>query len=467
MMTLGMTYSVCPVCRALVPAKLVTQDDAVYFEKFCADHGPSRSLIRRNIAEYLRSLSFVKPASVPRKFAGDSGGQCPQSCGFCDRHEQHLCMPIIEITSRCDLECPICLVDAGAPWDMTLEQFRNILDNLLAAEGQIDVLNLSGGEPLLHPHLPEILDEALSRPDIVRVSISTNGLALLRKPELLRQLYDRHVVVSLQFDGFDPAAWRRLRGQDLSEKKQQILDRLAAEGISTSLTLTAAAGINDHQLGRVADYFFDHPHIVSLMIQPLARAGRASNWPDETVLSIPDVIQKLSQQTSRINADDFAPLPCSHPLCFSLAYYLTLDKGRHVALNRLVDADTLMDTLANRTVFGLDAAEQDRLRDLVYQLWSGPSACAPDSQSVFDTLREILNDLTCCSGNTRQVFTLAERRIKSIFIHSFQDANTFDLARLRRCCQAYPQPDGKLIPACAHNVLKRNTMILEKNHAPA
>ena len=53
------------------------------------------------------------------------------------------------------------------------------------------------------------------------------------------------------------------------------------------------------------------------------------------------------------------------------------------------------------------------------------------------------------------MFTLFERRVKSVFIHAFQDAETFDLARVRRCCQAYPQPDGSLVPACVRNVLRR------------
>jgi molybdenum cofactor biosynthesis enzyme MoaA len=77
----------------------------------------------------------------------------------------------------------VCLVDAGGEWDMTLAELRHLLDTLIRAERQVDVLNLSGGEPLLHPQLLAVVDEALSRPEIVRVSISTNGLALLRRPD--------------------------------------------------------------------------------------------------------------------------------------------------------------------------------------------------------------------------------------------------------------------------------------------
>ena len=73
-------------------------------------------------------------------------------------------MPIVEITSRCDLACPACLVDAHGVWDMTREEFGRLLDRLIEAEGQIDVLNLSGGEPLLHPEILDLIDDGLSRP---------------------------------------------------------------------------------------------------------------------------------------------------------------------------------------------------------------------------------------------------------------------------------------------------------------
>ena len=117
----------------------------------------------------------------------------------------------------------------------------------------------------------------------------------------------------------------------------------------------------------------------------------------------------------------------------------------------------MMDCLANRTIFGLDEEEHDNLKDMIYELWSGPAGSAPDTEAVVATLRKILDELSCCGFDPRRAFTIAERRIKSIFIHAFQDADTFDLARARRCCNVYPQPDGKLIPACVHNVLRRKT----------
>jgi len=198
------------------------------------------------------------------------------------------------------------------------------------------------------------------------------------------------------------------------------------------------------------------------MIQPLAFAGRGAGLASKAKrLTIPDVVRALGAAGHpAVSAADFSPLPCSHPLCVSLAYYLMLDDGRAVSVGRLVEADKMMDTLANRTIFGLDPEEHERLREMIYELWSGPAASAPDSAAVMTTLRGMLREFSrrnACSGfDPRRAFGSAERRVKSVFIHAFQDAGTFDLARARRCCNAYPQPDGRLMPACVHNVLRRN-----------
>ena len=466
--TLGMTTSACAACRRLVPAKIVSDGGDVFFRKFCPEHGESVVFVRSDTADYLRTLRYVKPAWVPREFAGNAAADCPRGCGFCDRHEQHLCLPIIEITGRCDLACPACIVNAGGGRDMTLAEFRRILDGIQRAERQVDLLNISGGEPLLHPELLAMVDDALARPCVVRVSISTNGLRLLSEPHLLGELHARNVCISLQLDGFAERPYEVLRGRRLLADKRRILDLLAAEGISTSLTMTAAGGVNDDQFGPMLDYLFSHEHVVSMMVQPLAFAGRgaalAGNTRANTTvrpygkvkrLSIPDVVRLLNDAGhSAVSADDFVPLPCGHPLCFSLAFYLVAGTGRIVPFAKLVRAGELLDALSNRVFFGLEPGEYEQLRAMVYDLWSGPAGSLPDSEAVIDTIRGLLRRTGCCGFDPRKLFAAAERRVKSIFIHAFQDADTFDLARARRCCNAYPQPDGRLVPACVRNVLR-------------
>ena len=461
MKTLGITQSVCPQCRLLIPAKIEAENDSIFFRKFCPQHGESRSFIRRGLNEYLSAHRYVKPAWQPREFAGDDAKPCPEGCGFCSRHEQHLCMPIIEITSRCNMACPVCIVDAGRCWDMSVNQFSTVLDGLLQAEGQVDVLNLSGGEPLIHPAIMDIVDTAANREGIVRVSISTNGRELLKRPDLLQSLAQRDVVISLQFDGFDDEAYKLLRNEPLVTEKREILAALEQANISTSLTMTLAGGINEAELPGMVEYLFGHDHVVSLMIQPMAFAGRGARMVGQVErLTIPDVIRLLDGcGHPAVRDGDFVPLPCSHPLCFSLGFYLRLNDGGTVSVGRMLDTPKLLDSIANRGLFGLDGQEFDRLREMVYELWSGPAGSAPDTEAVMETLSGILREISdgYACFDPKKAFSLTERRINSIFIHAFQDPDTFDLARVRRCCNAYPQPDGSLIPACVHNVLKRQS----------
>ena len=238
---LGVTTSICGECRATVPARVLSDGTGVYLDKFCPEHGETVQFVRADPEEYLRAQRFVKPASVPAAFAGDSQAACPDGCGFCDRHEQHLCMPIVEITSRCDLACPVCLVDAGAPRDMGLPEYRNILDGLLRAEPAIDILNLSGGEPLLHPQFMRLVDEALRRREIARLSVSTNGLALLRDPGLLRALRDRNVVIALQFDGLALERVPLLGGRMSIEAIREGLDAIGMLPAELASTVSGSA----------------------------------------------------------------------------------------------------------------------------------------------------------------------------------------------------------------------------------
>lgn len=460
---IGITHSVCSTCRKLVPSRVVCSDDAVYFEKFCELHGQEKVKIYGDPGDYLNRKRFVKPAVTPERYYGNDHVSCPDGCGFCSRHEQHLCMPIFEITSRCNLACPVCLNSSGKGNDCTNEQFRIMLDSILAAEKQVDVMNISGGEPLLHPQLLELIDEALSRPGIVRVSISTNGLVLLEKPELIAELKKRDVVVSLQFDGEDDNFSHVLRGRSFAAEKQQIIKLLLAADITMSLTMTIMGGLNEDAVKDGLSRLFEYDNIVSLMIQPAAFVGRgASLSRSYHRISIPDVIDCLDRHgSSVVKKKHFVPLPCSHPQCFSLAYYLKLNDGSFASITDFTDIAGILDAISNRVVFGLDQSEHRKLKDMIYEIWSGPAAMVPENRQILKTLKNMLQNLSssnCGCFDPRQTFGMMERHVKSVFIHAFQDDDTFDMERVRRCCHSYPQPDGKLIPACVRNVMRTDLL---------
>jgi hypothetical protein len=490
------TQSTCRQCRRLVAARVVARDDGVWLEKICPEHGPQAARVYGDAAGYLGLGRFHRRASMPLTFATQFTG-CPDSCGLCPEHEQHVCLPILEITDHCNLDCPICLATNPGTRHLTRTDVARVLDGLIRSEGQIDVLNLSGGEPTLNPEFREIVEECVARKEILRVSVSTNGTVLTRDAELLRCLADRRVIVSLQFDSLSDDVYQALRGRPLREEKLRLIDQCGELGAAMSLTATVVRGVNDDRLAEVADLLFAHRHILSAMFQPAAYAGRAAKFrlsdghpgvgniassdsPPLTrhsgtlspsdgeregvrgrptgAVTIPDVLRALAGAAGgTVSAEDFSPLPCSHPACFALAFYLEVEDKGYRPIKPMIDAARYLDLIQNRALFGTDADSFARITDAVYDLWSGPAALSPDSQKALAAIRRLLAEAAKGGYSPRQAVAVAERSVKSIFIHQFMDPDTFDLSRARKCCQVYPQPDGRFIPACVRNCLRKES----------
>jgi uncharacterized radical SAM superfamily Fe-S cluster-containing enzyme len=243
----------------------------------------------------------------------------------------------------------------------------------------------------------------------------------------------------------------------LLQREGRLIDFCEEFGVLMSLTATVARGVNDHAIRDVADLLFQRDHILSVMFQPAAYAGQAAalGRPEQAV-TIPDVIQALDGAGSAtVSSAHFVPLPCSHPACFSLAHYLKVAHNEFRPVKNMADAELYMNLIQNRTMFGTDSESFQLVTDAVYDLWSSPAGSSPDSQKTLDTLRRLIASTSSGGYSPRKAVSVGERAVKSIFIHQFMDPDTFDLSRARKCCQVYPQLDGRMIPVCVHNCLKR------------
>lgn len=471
---LAATRGLCTTCGVVTDAKIVARDGRVEIVKWCPEHGESRGLVCSDLQWYLDSQAYIKPRAVPLQLAVQEYDGCPSSCGLCPAHQQHTCVPLLEITERCDMACPICLVDGLTRPTMTVDEVHRVVDGLLVAEGQVNMLTLSGGEPTAHPDLMDIVD-AVSRPEIGLVSLSTNGLRLASDEELLRTLIDRQVVISLQYDGRDESTWCTLRGRpDLAAIKQRLIEKVIALGGKLSLTVTLARDVNEHELPHILELLFEHDEILSIMVQPLMYGervmGRLGNdrWGgadgEATRLTIPDVARALAEASGgALRREDFTPLPCSHPTCFALTYLLKTNTGL-VSLPSIIELDDYLDIIKNQALLSTDWETLGQIRDVLYGIWCS-KGLIPQRDAVLKALRGVLLDLDELGrgASHRDVLDLGARAVKSIFIHQFMDRATFDLSRAVKCCNHYPQIDGRLIPACVRNcVLPANSLPLSE-----
>jgi uncharacterized radical SAM superfamily Fe-S cluster-containing enzyme len=452
---------ICPTCRELVDGVRILRDGKVYLRKQCPRHGKSEALISGDVDWFLKSLTYITKGSVPIKHSTAVGEGCPKDCGLCPDHEQHSCLPIIEITNHCNLECPICIVQNKNNYSMTRDEFTATIDGLIEKEGTLDTVNLSGGEPTIHPQFLDFLDLA-KRPEISRVSISTNGLRCATDFDFCQELARKKVYVNLQLDALRNPELRILRGAgDQEAAKRRALDNLEKAGVRTTIVSTVAKGVNDAQIGDCVRLLYERDFILSLMFQPAAYTGYggAHFGPHDpmNVITIPDVVRCAEEQTGgMLRKSDFLPLPCSHPGCFGLTYLLKTDEG-FIPFPRFIELDQYLEIISNRGTIRPDETFESAIKTTIDQLWSS-SGQIPDSDRILRTLKKALRLMY----PEERVLELEERLhlgeglVKTIFIHAFMDEHTFEVDRIKKCCTHYALPDGRLMPGCAYNMFYRH-----------
>jgi len=452
------TTSTCPHCLALVRAEVVIRTGKVFFKKTCEKCGPSEALVSEDAKYYVKAYSFARAGTEPLKFAAEVKHGCPTDCGTCGDHEQHTCLPIVEITDHCNLECPICIVNNQYANHLDPEVFRAQVETLVRNEGQLESIALSGGEPTSHPKLFELLDIA-NRPEIGRVVVITNGLRLGRDRAFAQRLKDTGAYVGLQFDGFTADTHEKIRGRDLCKEKAAALAMLKEFKIPTQLIFVATRGANEHQIGQMVEMFLSEDHFLSLNFQPAAftgfGGGRFQHDPMDR-LTIPGVIKAIEEQTrGKLKMSDFSPLPCSHPQCVSLTYLLRLEDGTHIPFGRFVDFRRHGTLLRSSATLGASPEIHDALSDVIHDVFARQDEIERGPQ-ILKALRRALDVMFPDRPVTeKEAVRMGEQQAKSIFLHHYMDRHDFDLERLRKCCHHYPQVDGRIMPACGFNMFHR------------
>lgn len=448
---LGTTQSLCPQCLAVVPAKIISRRGRVYFRKTCPQHGERDDFICSDIRWYDR-MEFAVPAKVPAMVGVEPAKGCPLDCGLCTEHEQHTCIGVLEITSSCNLTCPMCYAGSSPGGKhLSLEDCKRQIDRLVEVEGRAEICQLSGGEPTTHPQLAEIIEYALSCA-IDYVMINTNGIRFARDPALV-ELAARHrdrLEIYFQFDGLNDNVYQALRGEPLLETKLAALDSLGRAGIHVTLVPTLQAGVNEDQLGPIVEFSLARPWITGISFQPATYSGRHVLPGElERRITFPDVIHGIEKQTLGLfREDDFLPLPCAHPNCHQIAIAYRHD-GTATPVTRFIDASANFDLLANGISF-----TRAKSRELIMQYLTRNACCGGNCSGTSEGLSESAAEQDFFSGILSQ--QLGAENLFRITITSFLDAYNFDVRRVMKCCTHHVLPSGHVIPFCAYNVLYRD-----------
>ena len=446
--------SICSTCLRRVDAKIVLQDGAVWMLKRCPHHGPERVLVADDIDYYRRSREvFIKTPEQVARYNTPVKWGCPYDCGICPDHEQHGCNLLIEVTDTCNLRCPTCYAMSGPEraTHRSLAQIEGMLDRACANEIEPDIVQISGGEPTMHPEFWAIMDLARQRP-IKHLMLNTNGIRIAEEEGFAERLasYKPRFEIYLQFDSFERRALMTLRAADMRRVHERALERLNEHAIDTTLVMTVRRGLNDHEIGHVVEYALEQPCVRGVSLQPVQAAGRLDAYDsgfdvDRDRLTLTEVRRKVLEQTDVFAPEDIIPVPC-HADSIAMAYALKVGSNI-VPLTGMVDPELLMEGGQNTIVYEQDSA----VRQHLFELFSTHHSM--ESQST--AMREFL----AVGADADRLAGLDYGNVFRLLIVEFIDAYNFDLRSVRKTCVHIVHPDGKrVIPFDTYNLLYRDDL---------
>jgi uncharacterized radical SAM superfamily Fe-S cluster-containing enzyme len=441
--------SICSRCFRKVEAKTVFQDGKVYLVKRCPEHGGERVLIADDVDYYRRCREvFIKPPEMPLVYNTQVKWGCPYDCGLCTDHEQHSCLTLVEICDYCNLRCPVCYASSGPE----RQQFRDLaliekmLDAVVRNERQPDVVQLSGGEPTMHPEFFTIVKMAKARP-IKHLMVNTNGVRIAQEEEFVKRLADcaEDFEVYLQFDSFEQDALMELRGADLRRIRQDALEKLNRYNISTNLVVTLKKGLNDQEIGKIIDFALTQRCVRGVTLQPIQDAGRLENFdPATDRLTLTEVRRRILEQTSIFKPEDIIPVPC-HPDSLAMAYALKLG-AKATPLTSMIPPEVLINAAGNTILYEQEAT----VRENLFRLF----ATNHSPRSGAGSLRELL----CCVPKVFAPEHISYENVFRVIIMQFIDAHSFDVRSVKKTCVHIVHPDGRLIPFDTYNLFYRDEL---------
>jgi len=336
------------------------------------------------------------------------------------------CFALIEIVNSCNLKCPTCFADSpfGGKQHIDavpLTELKKRILGVLDRKGEIEILQLSGGETTLHPDLFSLLEWCANESRIRYIIINTNGVRLAsdqtfaRMWKTLLEKHPRKMELYLQFDGITELGQQELRGTDLRQIRTQAIQVAADIGLPITLSMVVTQH-NIHNIWDTLVFGTQFPHIGGISFQPMFNSGRIGEQNDIPI-SVADIALALMEQSAGVVTEKtLSSLPCGHPNCSALAYLVRRD-GNITPWDRHIDPLSLKDTLAN-------------------------------------TARHDASEIIECGCDTSVLGLLVKRLALKrtdffmVYVKPFMDSRTWDEERIKRCCTHVIRPDGKLDSFC-------------------
>lgn len=450
-MFISSTLAFCRQCNESELARIVARDGKVFLERMCPRHGVQSVIIASDFEWYMDRMNLYKTFPEPKEKKPSEQG-CPKDCGLCQWHSNAIALPVFSITNDCNLDCPKCFTynRQDARYYKTVDETKKIINEIVRQSGGVQLINLTGGEPTLHPGLFDIIDTCRHE-GIQRITMNTNGLKIAEDKDMAKRIKDAGVQLVLSLDTLTPGTSKVIYGKDIVRQKLQALEYLEELDIPVTILSVAVKGLNEKDIAGIASEYLKKEFVRSLTIQNMTYTGfNGSNFKPRVHITIDEVENFLSEK-EEFSPGDFFPLASYHPMCYSVAYYFSTD-GALIPLRKILSRDSLIGKSSESYFINPALDYSAEFLNGINELWA-----LGEDDAVVRKLRDMVGTLYPADRevSAAQRAEYIERHFKMIYIHPHMDEDNFDIDRVSRCGDIVPDENGRMIPACSYNLLYR------------
>ncbi len=472
--------TLCPECSCVILGRYYEHDGQVWIEKTCPEHGYYRDKISSDIDLYLKGAYWSWDEGMGQVRPHVKGSRrCPTDCGLCAAHQSTSVLSQIEITTRCNMRCPVCWANAGANGRVVEPTYEQVVEMLEQLRDMRPIpstsVQFTGGEPTLHPRFHDIVRKAREM-DFSHVMIATNGLTHANEEFAAKSAEAGLHNLYLQFDGVGDEAYRATRGVEVWEKKLAAIENCRKHDIKICLVPTIVKGVNDDQVGRIVTFACQNTDVIAgISFQPVCFSGRIShNERMAKRYTLADLAHDVSRVVPQGNPyRDFFPLSFAQPIskilsaqdgnpkiesnchtdCAFGTYMLVDNHGTPYPFPRVFNMIELFKDLykiADR-IHRKGRAGKMTFWDKMRVYWAFRRNFLRDTAPSDLTVGMFINTLLGCVdkeiGRSGKVLTYKSMLCAGMH---FQDRYNFDVERIKRCNILYSTPDG-IYPFCTFN----------------
>ncbi len=212
----------------------------------------------------------------------------------------------VSLTDKCNLRCTYCMPAEGLPWLPSAELLSDDeivrLVAVAAAHG-VRTVRLTGGEPLIRPGLPGLVERLAEH---VELSLTTNGLGLTRLAAPLHAAGLRRVNVSM--DTLRADRFLSLTRRDRLHDVIAGLAAAAAAGLSpVKVNTVLMRGVNDDEAGELLDWCLARGYELRFIEQmPL---DPEHVWDRGVMVTADEILARLSERHALTPAEDRGSAP--------------------------------------------------------------------------------------------------------------------------------------------------------------